>query len=186
MMVDFSKWVEAWNTYSPSHKITPGSPAYICNGIGMTLAMVAAVLALAVTVYAYATGEDIEHGKTSHIIMCMFSLAIVGVILMFMSEQLPSHSTSSTKPPTLSQQIGRTWNLDALDDCKRTGGENDFPVFGWLNDGEDLPDSRLKDGNWDCVASTDEYTQHVLVHIKGDKVGLYDAQGKALKPVGRK
>lgn len=110
MMVDFSKWVEAWNTYSPSHKITPGSPAYICNGIGMTLAMVAAVLALAVTVYAYATGEDIEHGKTSHIIMCMFSLAIVGVILMFMSEQLPSHSTSSTKPPTLSQQIGRTWN----------------------------------------------------------------------------
>lgn len=146
MMVDFSKWVEAWNTYSPSHKITPGSPAYICNGIGMTLAMVAAVLALAVTVYAYATGEDIEHGKTSHIIMCMFSLAIVGVILMFMSEQLPSHSTSSTKPPTLSQQIGRTWNLDALDDCKRTGGENDFPVFGWLNDGEDLPDSRLKDG----------------------------------------
>lgn len=174
MMVDFSKWVEAWNTYSPSHKITPGSPAYICNGIGMTLAMVAAVLALAVTVYAYATGEDIEHGKTSHIIMCMFSLAIVGVILMFMSEQLPSHSTSSTKPPTLSQQIGRTWNLDALDDCKRTGGEND------------LPDSRLKDGNWDCVASTDEHTQHVLVHIKGDKVGLYDAQGKALKPVGRK
>lgn len=174
-MVDFSKWVEAWNSYSPSHKITPGSPAYICNEIGMTLAMVSAVLALAVTVYAYATGEDIEHGKTSHIIMCMFSLAIVGAILMFMSEQLPSHSTSSTKPPTLSQQIGRTWNLDALDDCKRTGG-----------DGEALPDSRLKNGNWDCVASTDEHTQHVLVHIKGDKVGLYDAQGKALKPVGRK
>ena len=64
--------------------------------------------------------------------------------------------------------------------------KNDFPVFGWLNDGEDLPDSRLKDGNWDCIASTDEHTQHVLVHIKGDKVGLYDAQGKALKPVGRK
>lgn len=177
MMVDFSKWVEAWNTYSPSHKITPGSPAYICNGIGMTLAMVAAVLALAVTVYAYATGEDIEHGKTSRIIMCMLSLAIVGVILMFMSEQLPSHSTSSTKPPTLSQQIERTWNLDALDDCKRTGGE--------LNDGEDLPDSRLKDGNWDCVASTDEYTQHVLVHIKGNKVGLYKADGKALLAKGK-
>lgn len=173
-MVDFSKWVEAWNTYSPSHKITPGSPAYICNEIGMTLAMVAAVLALAVTVYAYATGEDIEHGKTSHIIMCMFSLAIVGVILMFMSEQLPSHSTSSTKPPTLSQQIERTWNLDALDDCKRTGGEGVF-------DGEDLPDSRLKDGNWDCVAHSDKHTQHVTVYIKGDKVGLYDIGGDALK-----
>ncbi|MFZ3481535.1 hypothetical protein ACMEZ0_09970 [Bifidobacterium adolescentis] len=139
----------------------------------MTLAMVAAVLALAVTVYAYATGEDIEHGKTSHIIMCMFSLAIVGVILMFMSEQLPSHSTSNTKPPTLSQQIERTWNLDALDDCKRTGDEND------------LPDSRLKDGNWDCVASTDEHTQHVLVHIKGNKVGLYKADGKALLAKGK-
>lgn len=176
-MKDFTKWVEAWNTYSPSHKITPGSSAYICNEIGMTLAMVSAVLALAVTVYAYATGEDIEHGKTSHIIMCMFSLAIVGVILMFVSEQLPSHSTSSTKPPTLSQQIERTWNLDALDDCKRTGSEMIFPV--------DLPDSRLKDGNWDCVASTDEHTQHVLVHIKGNKVGLYKADGKALLAKGK-
>lgn len=177
-MVNFSKWVEAWSAYSPSHKITPGSPAYICNEIGMTLAIVAAVLALAVTVYAYATGEDIEHGKTSHIIMCMFSLAIVGVILMFMSEQLPSHSTSSTKPPTLSKQIERTWDLDALDGCKRIGGEGVF-------DGEDLPDSRLKDGNWDCIASTDEHTQHVLVHIKGDKVGLYKADGKALAANGK-
>lgn len=160
-----------WDAYAESNPgdPTPGTPAAICSNIGLIMAIVSAVLALAVTVYAFATGEDIEHGKTSHIIMCMFSLAIVGVILMFMSEQLPSHSTSSTKPPTLSQQIERTWNLDALDDCKRTGGENDFP------------DSRLKDGNWDCVASTDEHTQHVLVHIKGDKVGLYDAGGKALR-----
>lgn len=174
MMVDFSKWEEAWKSYSPSNNATPGSPAYICNEIGMTLAIVAAVSVLAVTVYAYATGEDIEHGKTSHIIMCMFSLAIVGVILMFMSEQLPSHSTSSTKPPTLSKQIERTWDLDALDGCKRIGGEGVF-------DGEDLPDSRLKDGNWDCVAHSDKHTQHVTVYIKGDKVGLYDIGGDALK-----
>lgn len=60
-----------------------------------------------------------------------------------------------------------------------------FPVFDGFNDGEDLPDSRLKDGNWDCVASTDEHTQHVLVHIKGDKVGLYDAPGKGVE-AGRK
>ena len=180
-MVDFSKWEEAWKSYSPSNNATPGSPAYICNEIGMTLTIVAAVLILAVTVYAYATGEDIEHGKTSHVIMCMFSLAIVGVILMFMSEQLPSHSTSGAKPPTLSKQIERTWDLNALDGCKRTGGENDFPVFGWLNDGEDLPDSRLKDGNWDCVAHSDKHTQHVTVYIKGDKVGLYDIGGDALK-----
>ena len=180
-MKDFTKWVEAWNTYSPSHKITPGSPVYICNEIGMTLAMVAAVLVLTVTVYAYATREDIEHGKTSHIIMCMFSLAIVGVILMFVSEQLPSHSTSSTKPPTLSQQIERTWNLDTLNGCKRIDGTDS--IFG--SNGEHLPDSKLKNGIWECVASTDERTQRVLVHIKGDKVGLYDANGKMLKTTGR-
>lgn len=180
-MVDFSKWEEAWKSYSPSNNATPGSPAYICNEIGMTLAIVAAVLILAVTVYAYATGKDIEHGKTSHIIMCMFSLAIVGVILVSMSEQLPSHSTSSTKPPTLSQQIERTWNLDTLNGCKRIDGTDS--IFG--SNGEHLPDSKLKNGNWDCVASTDEHTQRVLVHIKGDKVGLYDANGKMLKTTGR-
>lgn len=173
-MVDFSKWEEAWKSYSPSNNATPGSPAYICNEIGMTLAIVAAVLVLAVTVYAYATGKDIEHGKTSHIIMCMFSLAIVGMILVFMSEQLPSHSTSGAKPPTLSKQIERTWDLNALDGCKMISGENGF-------DGEDLPDSRLKDGNWDCVAHSDKRTQHVTVYIKGDKVGLYDIGGDVLK-----
>lgn len=51
MMVDFSKWEEAWKSYSPSNNATPGSPAYICNEIGMTLAIVAAVLILAVTFY---------------------------------------------------------------------------------------------------------------------------------------
>lgn len=173
-MVDFSKWEEAWKSYSPSNNAAPGSPAYICNEIGMTLAMVAAVLVLAVTLYAYATGEDAEHGKPARILTFMCALAIAGVALMLVSIQLPSHSTSGAKPPTLSKQIERTWDLDALDGCKRIGGEGVF-------DGEDLPDSRLKDGNWDCVAHSDKHTQHVTVYIKGDKVGLYDIGGDALK-----
>lgn len=43
-----------------------------------------------------------------------------------------------------------------------------------------MPESRLKDGDWKCVAYTDIQRTELTVHIKGDKVGLYDTNGKAL------
>lgn len=48
-----------------------------------------------------------------------------------------------------------------------------------------MPESRLKDGDWKCVAYTDIQRTELTVHIKGDKLGLYDTDGKALKPVGK-
>ena len=48
-----------------------------------------------------------------------------------------------------------------------------------------MPESRLKDGDWKCAAYTDNQRTELTVHIKGDKVGLYKADGKALKPVGK-
>lgn len=48
-----------------------------------------------------------------------------------------------------------------------------------------MPESRLKDGDWKCVAYTDIQRTELTVHIKGDKLGLYDTDGKALLANGK-
>lgn len=53
------------------------------------------------------------------------------------------------------------------------------------NGGQKLPESRLEDGDWKCVAYTDSQRTELTVHIKGDKVGLYKADGKALAANGK-
>ena len=64
-----------------------------------------------------------------------------------------------------------TWNLNDLGEC-RSGGQK-------------MPESRLEDGDWKCVAYTDGQRTELTVHIKGDKVGLYKADGKALLAKGK-
>lgn len=91
---------------------------------------------------------------------------------------LPSHNDAHvSEPPALSTQIERTWGLDEMGDCKNTSHG--------LTDSPSLPKSSLDDGDWKCVAYTDNQRTEVTVHIKGDKVGLYDTDGKALKQTGR-
>lgn len=65
-----------------------------------------------------------------------------------------------------SEQIIKTWNLDDLGECR--------------NEGQKMPESRLKDGDWKCIAYTDSQRTELTVHINGNKVGLYKADGKAL------
>lgn len=48
-----------------------------------------------------------------------------------------------------------------------------------------MPESRLEDGDWKCVAYTDVQRTELTVHIKGNKVGLYKADGKALVANGK-
>lgn len=64
-----------------------------------------------------------------------------------------------------------TWNLDDLGECK--------------NGSQKLPKSRLKDGDWKCIAYTDNQRTELTVHIKGNKVGLYKTDGKALLAKGK-
>lgn len=71
-----------------------------------------------------------------------------------------------------------------------SAGEDDS---SWLADGEYLRAYRnarshmtiLKDGDWKCVAYTDIQRTELTVHIKGNKVGLYDTNGKALAANGK-
>ena len=92
----------------------------------------------------------------------------IGMVLAFASLALPSHTP---RPPSLSAQIIKTWNLDDLGEC-RSGGQK-------------LPESRLEDGGWKCVIYTDSQRTELTVHIEGNKVGLYKADGKALVANGK-
>lgn len=64
-----------------------------------------------------------------------------------------------------------------MGDCKNTSHG--------LTDSPSLPKSSLDDGDWKCVAYTDSQRTELTVHIKGNKVGLYKADGTVLKPVGK-
>lgn len=98
--------------------------------------------------------------------------------LLLASPFLPSHNDAHvSEPPALSTQIERTWGLDEMGDCKNTSHG--------LTDSPSLPKSSLDDGDWKCVAYTDNQRTEVTVHVNGNRVGLYKADGKALKPVGK-
>jgi hypothetical protein len=87
------------------------------------------------------------------------------------------HDAHVSEPPTLTEQIERTWNLNELDDCEN--------MDHGLMDSPKLPKSSLDDGDWKCVAYADNQRTEVTVHINGNRVGLYKADGTVLKPVGK-
>lgn len=133
MMVDFSKWVEAWNSYSPSHKITPGSPAYICNEIGVTLAML--------------------------------GLAVAG-----QEESSTETEDKSSDTAIFTVQVEKEFGVRNLSCPAKV-----------MDATSDLPHK----GVYQCSVTYDENYANLrnvtLVVADGNKVGLYDAQGKALK-----
>ena len=159
-MKDFTKWAAMWDAYAESnpgdpprhsrrhvlqHRLDNGDRRYYRSLLGLGVGQ---------------TGGDA-------------SGELLGIALLLASLFLPSHNDAHvSEPPTLTEQIERTWNLDELDDCENMGHG--------LTDSLKLPKSSLEDGDWKCVIYTDSQRTELTVHIKGDKVGLYKADGKAL------
>lgn len=169
-MLDFSKWVDMWDAYDArgiSGGAVPGSAASICWNIGFWMilfGLLPLIILIIVFPVAYVPA-------TKGISIFSTVVLLMGVVLAFTSLALPSHTPQSSRPPSLSAQIIKTWNLEDLGECK--------------NGSQKLPKSRLKDGDWKCVACTDSQRTELTVHIKGDKVGLYKADGKALAANGK-
>lgn len=171
-MLDFSKWADMWDAYAESNPgdPTPGTPAAMCFNIGLIMAIggiIGAIICL---------GSESDKLVTTSAVS--FLAGLLGVALLLVSLFLPSHNDAHvSEPPALSTQIERAWGLDEMGDCKNTSHG--------LTDSPSLPKSSLDDGDWKCVAYTDSQRTELTVHIKGNKVGLYKADGKALKPVGK-
>lgn len=169
-MRDFSKWAAMWDAYNRMGEAVSGSPASICQGIGLTMAIVGIIGA-----FIRLASESDKLVTTS---AAVFLAGLLGVALQLTSLFLPSHNDAHvSEPPALSTQIERTWGLDEIGDCKNTSHG--------LTDSPSLPKSSLDDGDWKCVAYTDSQRTELTVHIKGDKVGLYKADGKALAANGK-
>lgn len=153
-----------------SWRPTPGTPAAMCFNIGLTMAIVGII------------GAFIRLASESNKLVTMsavvFLAGLLGVALQLASLFLPSHNDAHvSEPPALSTQIERTWGLDEMGDCKNTSHG--------LTDSPSLPKSSLDDGDWKCVAYTDSQRTELTVHINGNRVGLYKADGTVLKPVGK-
>lgn len=157
-----------WDAYAESNPgdPTPGTPAAMCFNIGLIMAIggiIGAIICL---------GSESDKLVTTSAVS--FLAALLGIALLLVSLFLPSHNDAQvSEPPALSTQIERTWGLDEMGDCKNTSHG--------LTDSPSLPKSSLEDGDWKCVAYTDSQRTELTVHIKGNKVGLYKADGKALK-----
>lgn len=166
-MKDFSKWADMWDAYTSSGDAVPGSPASICLIIGMLLLVAAFILPVIVLFFHLPDASAAVIGG--------FALPpILGMSFICVATHLPSHADASAKPPVLYEQIVGTWNLDDLSDCRNTDGGD------WLH-GDELPESKLRDGDWNCTVYKGGRRTTATVHIHGDRVGLYDSKGKALK-----
>lgn len=174
-MKDFTKWAAMWDAYNRMGEAVSGSPASICQGIGVTLMMVFDFVGLIAVAVIGGGGGDPEK---SPFFRLTTAIAVIGGVLALASPFLPSHNDARiSEPPTLTEQIERTWNLDELDGCRNMGHG--------LTDNPSLPKSGLEDGDWKCVAYTDSQRTELTVHINGNRVGLYKADGTVLKPVGK-
>lgn len=172
-MKDFTKWAAMWDAYAESNPggPTPGTPAAICSNIGLIMAIGGIIIGTFIRLAS-------ESDKLVTTSAASFLASLLGVALLLASLFLPSHNdTHVSEPPTLTEQIERTWGLDEMGDCKNTSHG--------LTDSPSLTKSSLDDGDWKCVIYTDSQRTELTVHIKGDKVGLYKADGKALKLVGK-
>lgn len=168
-MKDFTKWAAMWDAYNPGDP-TSGTPAAMCFNIGLTMAIVGIIGAF----IRLASESD----KLVTMSAVVFLAGLLGVALQLASLFLPSHNDAHvSEPPALSTQIERTWGLDEMGDCKNTSHG--------LTDSPSLPKSSLDDGDWKCVAYTDSQRTELTVHINGNRVGLYKADGTVLKPVGK-
>lgn len=174
-MKDFTKWAAMWDAYNRMGEAVSGSPASICQGIGVTLMMVFDFVGLIAVAVIGGGGGDPEK---SPFFRLTTAIAVIGGVLALASPFLPSHNDARiSEPPTLTEQIERTWGLDEMGDCKNTSHG--------LTDSPSLPKSSLDDGDWKCVAYTDSQRTELTVHINGNRVGLYKTDGTVLKPVGK-
>ena len=81
---------------------------------------------------------------------------------------MPDHYGTALEPDELGTRIVRIWGLESID-CDRN-----------------LPQRRLPSSDIECTVYRNDRRVHVTIHADdSNRPGLYDTDGKALKPVGK-
>lgn len=174
-MMDFTKWVEAWNTYiHPPTKQVPRTAAELSAGVHSAWVIIAimCIFTLAAVIF-----HCLEERST---LFCVLSGVFtgLGIFIVFLGTVAVLMLTQPTKtvdenvprPASFVTQVGREFDVRNLS-CPPTvmSAKNALPDAGayqcTITNGKD--ESTLKDVR--------------LVVTADNKVGLYDADGKALK-----
>lgn len=178
-MKDFTKWVEAWNAYiHPPTKQVPRTAAELSAG-GHSAWVIIAIMCI--FTLAAVILHCLEERSTLFVVLSSVFTGL-GIFIVFLGTMAVLMLTQPTKtvdenvprPASFVTQVGREFGVRNLS-CPAEV----------MDAGSVLPDA----GSYQCVytyGANDANLRNVtLVVADGNKVGLYKADGKALKPVGK-
>ena len=175
-MKDFSKWMEAWNTYNnPPTKTVPLTTAEIHNlRFWAIVPLVAVVLAVLVFWVASYLGGDSKSNLKS------IALGGLAVVALYALPLVYAFTVTTT-----TVKVDAPLPASFITQAERTFGVRNLSCPTEVMDaGSVLPDA----GSYQCVVTSGESDSNlsdVTLVVAGHNVGLYDKDGTALKPVGK-
>lgn len=169
-MKDFTKWVDAWNTYNSAYdKAAEAGGGYSWTFFFMFLTFAASSVAL-----FYGTKRKKPIVTT---VATVFALVGAMGVIQTVGSRSPKEIEAAVKvekPRTLKDEIKHVWGLGDIT-CNDTGGDIDFASSK----------TRLPDGDSSCVAYRKDGIVEVVAHADSGKLGLYrKSDGKPLRSVG--
>lgn len=178
-MKDFTKWVEAWNTYiHPPTKQVPRTAAELSANEHVFRHILAVLVIITLIECVLYWLKDKSHACDELYVISfpflflgvcvttLFGIALVGQTTKTVGENVP-------RPASFVTQVGREFGVRNLSCPAKVVTASELPDMG----------------SYHCVytyGANDANLRNVtLVVADGNKVGLYKADGKALKPVGK-
>lgn len=173
-MKDYDWWVKAWNAYNnPPTKTIPLDASDALQGkITSVVVLVIAIFAIPLIIRrAIADAKEDMMGKIELVAaviasVCLSVMCVWMIYDAFAIEQTQEVKTSVTHPLGFEDQLEKDFKVSNLS-CK-----TDAYLI--------LPDH----GSYDCTFTSKDgksVTKGTLVITKGEKVGLYDANGKLVE-----
>lgn len=177
-MKDFTKWVEAWNTYiHPPTKQVPRTAAELSAGGHSAWVIIAimCIFTLAAVIF-----HCLEERSTLFVVLSSVFTGL-GIFIVFLGTVAVLMLTQPTK--TVDENVPRPASF--VTQVGREFGVRNLSCPAKVMTASELPDM----GSYQCVVTygaNDANLRNVtLVVADGNKVGLYKADGKALAANGK-
>lgn len=177
-MKDFTKWVEAWNTYiHPPTKQVPRTAAELNAGGHSAWVIIAimCIFTLAAVIF-----HCLEERSTLFVVLSSVFTGL-GIFIVFLGTVAVLMLTQPTK--TVDENVPRPASF--VTQVGREFGVRNLSCPAKVMTASELPDM----GSYQCVVTygaNDANLRNVtLVVADGNKVGLYKADGKALAANGK-
>lgn len=177
-MKDFTKWVEAWNTYiHPPTKQVPRTAAELSAGEHSAWVIIAimCIFTLAAVIFHCLEERSTLFGVLSSVFtgLGIFIVFLGTMAVLMLIQPTKTVDENVPRPASFVTQVGREFGVRNLS-CPAEV----------MDAGSVLPDA----GSYQCVVTSGESDSNlsdVTLVVAGHNVGLYDKDGTALKLVGK-